>query len=131
MLLMSEKPGHAQNTERGLAGISVAVITRPCATVSLRQTGQLGQYEAELASLRQQLEQLLGRQRQLEEDNSRLQVTPDQLRRSLTHLTVSEARYQELSKMDAEAMSVIDFAAVSRGGGLRDLGSDKPLICYG
>ena len=80
----------------------------------LRQTGQLGQYEAELSSLRQQLEQLLGRQRQLEEDNSRLQVTPDQLKRSLAHLTVSEPRYQQLSKMDAETMSLIDFAAVSQ-----------------
>ena len=78
-----------------------------------RQTGQLGKYEAEVASLRQQLDQLLSRQRQLEEDNSRLQVTPDQLKRSLLHLTVSEARYRELADMDTETMSVKDFAAVS------------------
>ena len=81
--------------------------------MSGRQTGQLGQYESEVASLRQQLDQLIGRQRQLEEDNSRLQVTPDQVKRSLLHLTVTEARYQELTKMDAETMSLKDFAAVS------------------
>ena len=78
-----------------------------------RQTGQLGQYETEVASLRQQLDQLLDRQRHLEADNSRLQVTPDQVKRSLLHLAVTEERYQELVKMDADEMSLKDFAAVS------------------
>ncbi|XP_037075319.1 progesterone-induced-blocking factor 1-like [Pollicipes pollicipes] len=80
--------------------------------LQIRQTGQLGQYEAELAALRQQLDQLVSRQKQLEEDNSRLQVTPDQVKRSLLHLNISEARYQELSKMDPQNMSLKDFTAL-------------------
>ena len=92
-------------------GQCVCLCTR--VYVSGRQTGELGQYESEVASLRQQLDQLLGRQRQLEEDNSRLQVTPDQVKRALLHLTVSEARYRQLTEMDADTMSINDFAAVS------------------